>query len=47
MVELIAEMWSGLNYARLIQWRGSKHVDFKGTEHEFYHCIRCESWASD
>jgi putative transposase len=26
-----------LNYTRLIQWREGKHVDFKGTEHEYYH----------
>jgi len=37
LADATAKLWNGLNYARLIQWRESKHVDFKGTEHEFYH----------
>jgi putative transposase len=35
--DVTAKLWNELNYARLIQWREGKHVDFKGTEHEFYH----------
>ncbi|MFP3310904.1 MAG: transposase, partial [Caldivirga sp.] len=26
-----------MNYARLMQYRESGKVDFKGTEHEYYH----------
>ncbi|MFP3311140.1 MAG: hypothetical protein RXO26_04875, partial [Caldivirga sp.] len=37
IADATARLWNELNYARLIQWRESKHVDFKGTEHEFYH----------
>ncbi|MFP3303302.1 MAG: transposase, partial [Caldivirga sp.] len=29
--------WNELNYARLVQFRTSGKVDFKGTGHEFYH----------
>jgi putative transposase len=37
LADATAKLWNGLNYARLIQWREGKHVDFKGTEHEYYH----------
>jgi len=57
LADATARLWNELNYARLIQWRESKHVDFKGTEHEFYHkyksvlgvnagqVIRLSNWA--
>ena len=32
-----AKLWNELNYTRLIQFRASGKVDFKGTGHEFYH----------
>jgi len=32
-----ARLWNELNYARLVQYRETSVVDFKGTEHEFYH----------
>jgi len=32
-----ARLWNELNYARLVQYRASGKVDFKGTEHEYYH----------
>jgi len=32
-----ARLWNKLNYARLVQYREGGRVDFKGTEHEFYH----------
>jgi transposase, IS605 OrfB family, central region len=31
------KLWNGLNYTRLMQFRASGRVDFKGTGHEFYH----------
>jgi len=37
LADATAKLWNELNYARLIQWREGKHVDFKGTEHEYYH----------
>jgi putative transposase len=37
IADATAKLWNELNYARLIQWREGKHVDFKGTEHEYYH----------
>jgi putative transposase len=37
IADTTARLWNELNYARLIQWREGKHVDFKGTEHEYYH----------
>jgi putative transposase len=32
-----AKLWNELNYTRLIQFRESGRVDFKGTGHEFYY----------
>jgi putative transposase len=32
-----AKLWNELNYTRLIQFRESGRVDFKGTGHELYH----------
>ena len=37
LADATAKLWNELNYARLIQWRESKHVDFKDTKHEYYH----------
>jgi len=37
LADATAKLWNELNYARLIQWREGKYVDFKGTEHEYYH----------
>jgi len=37
LADATAKLWNELNYARLIQWREGKHVDFKDTEHEYYH----------
>ena len=37
IADATARLWNELNYARLVQWRESRHVDFKGTEHEYYH----------
>jgi len=37
LADAAARLWNELNYARLVQWRESRHVDFKGTEHEYYH----------
>jgi putative transposase len=37
IADTTARLWNELNYTRLIQWREGKHVDFKDTEHEFYH----------
>jgi putative transposase len=54
-----AKLWNELNYTRLIQFRESGRVDFKGTGHEFYHrynsvlgvnagqVINLNSWAWD
>ena len=35
-----AKLWNELNYARLVQYRDGGEIDFKGTEHEFYHRYR-------
>ena len=32
-----ARLWNELNYARLVQFRESGKINFKGTGHEFYH----------
>jgi putative transposase len=32
-----ARLWNELNYTRLVQYRESSAIDFKGTEREFYH----------
>ena len=37
IADATARLWNELNYARLVQWKENRHVDFKGTEHEFYH----------
>jgi len=37
LADATAKLWNGLNYARLIQFRASGKIDFKGTEHEYYH----------
>jgi len=37
LADAAARLWNELNYARLMQFRVSGKVDFKGTEHEFYH----------
>ena len=36
IADAVAKLWNELNYARLVQYRESGKVDFKGTEHEFY-----------
>ena len=36
IADATARLWNELNYARLVQYRESGRVDFKGTEHEFY-----------
>ncbi len=37
LADATAKLWNELNYTRLIQFRASGKIDFKGTEHEFYH----------
>ena len=37
IADATARLWNELNYVRLVQFRESGEVDFKGTEHEFYH----------
>ena len=37
IADATARLWNELNYARLVQYRASGKVDFKGTEHEYYH----------
>ena len=37
IADATARLWNELNYARLVQYREAGAVDFKGTEHEFYH----------
>jgi len=37
IADVTAKLWNGLNYARLMQFRTTGRVDFKGTRHEFYH----------
>jgi len=37
IADATARLWNELNYVRLIQFRVSGKVDFKGTEHELYH----------
>jgi putative transposase len=36
LADATAKLWNGLNYARLIQFRASGKIDFKGTGREFY-----------
>jgi len=37
LADAAARLWNELNYVRLMQYRASGKIDFKGTEHEFYH----------
>jgi putative transposase len=37
LADAAARLWNELNYARLVQFRASGRVDFKGTGHELYH----------
>jgi putative transposase len=37
IADATAKLWNELNYARLVQYREGGEIDFKGTEHEFYH----------
>jgi putative transposase len=37
IADATARLWNELNYARLVQYRENGEIDFKGTEHEFYH----------
>ena len=37
LADATAKLWNELNYARLMQFRASGIVDFKGTGHEFYY----------
>jgi putative transposase len=37
IADATAKLWNELNYARLMQFRASGIVDFKGTGHEYYH----------
>ncbi|WP_066797498.1 zinc ribbon domain-containing protein [Caldivirga sp. MU80] len=37
IADAAARLWNELNYVRLVQFRVSGKIDFKGTEHEFYH----------
>ena len=40
IADATARLWNELNYARLVQYRDGGEIDFKGTEHEFYHRYR-------
>jgi len=37
IADAAARLWNELNYTRLVQFRASGKVDFKGTGHELYH----------
>ncbi len=37
LADTTAKLWNELNYVRLVQYRESGRVDFKGTEREFYY----------
>ena len=37
LADAAARLWNELNYVRLAQYRATGKIDFKGTEHEFYH----------
>jgi len=37
LADATAKLWNELNYARLMQFRESGKIDFKGTGREFYH----------
>jgi putative transposase len=57
IADAAAKLWNELNYTRLMQFRASGRVDFKGTGHEFYHrynvmlgvnagqVVRLSNWA--
>jgi len=59
IADAAARLWNGLNYARLMQFRASGKIDFKGTGRELYHkykdglgvnasqVIRLNNWAWD
>jgi len=59
IADATAKLWNELNYTRLVQFRESGRVDFKGTERELYHkykdglgvnagqVINLNSWAWD
>jgi len=59
LADATAKLWNELNYARLMQFRMMGKIDFKGTEHEFYHkykdklgvnagqVVRLSNWAWD
>jgi len=37
LADAAARLWNELNYVRLVQFRMMGKIDFKGTEHEYYH----------
>nr|NAZ27724.1 transposase [Caldivirga sp.] len=37
IADAAAKLWNGLNYTRLMQFRASDKIDFKGTGRELYH----------
>ncbi|MFP3315452.1 MAG: transposase [Caldivirga sp.] len=37
LADATARLWNELNYVRLMQFRMMSKIDFKGTEHEYYH----------
>jgi putative transposase len=37
LADATARLWNELNYVRLVQFRMMSKIDFKGTEHEYYH----------
>jgi putative transposase len=59
IADAAARLWNELNYARLMQFRMMGKIDFKGTEHEYYHrykdrlgvnagqVVRLSNWAWD
>jgi len=59
LADATARLWNELNYTRLMQFRMMGKIDFKGTEHEFYHkyrdrlgvnagqVVRLSNWAWD
>jgi len=59
LADATAKLWNELNYTRLMQFRMMGKIDFKGTEHEYYHrykdrlgvnagqVVRLSNWAWD
>jgi putative transposase len=57
IADAAARLWNELNYVRLVQYRATGKIDFKGAEREFYHkykdklgvnagqVIRLSNWA--